>query len=81
MIDPQDPAQLQDAARAAEVALEEEKKQAGLTGGDVADIGANVMAEGVGEVIASALGTAAETALAATGSIIEGIVEGIAGAL
>lgn len=79
MMNPKDPAQAQDAA------LEEEKqKQSGANAGDVADIGANVMVEGVGEVIASTagavidgVGTTAGAAVDMAGSVIGGILDGM----
>lgn len=85
MINPNDPAQLQDAALAAQAALEEEKrKQSGVTAGDTADIAGNVMVEGIGERVASAagavidsVGTVAGATVDVVGSVISGMLDGI----
>ena len=77
MIDPKDPAQIQDAALAAQAALEEEKqKQSGSFAGDAADIAGNVMVDGVGDMVASAagaviggVGTVASTAVEVVGTV------------
>jgi hypothetical protein len=83
MINPKDPAQLQDAAIAAQAALEEEKqRQSGINAGDAVDIGANVMIDGVGDMVSSAadavldgVGTVASTAVDMVSSIIGGIFD------
>ena len=83
MIDPNDPALLQDAALAAQAALEEEKqKQSGFAAGDIADVAGDFMASGVGDMVSSAasavldgVGTVAGAAVDVVGSIIGGIFD------
>ncbi len=86
---PTDPAQLDDAALAAQATLEEEKKKQSEPGsaiGDTADIANNVMFEGVGEVIGGAvnfavegIGAVASGAVDVAGSVASGAVDVVGG--